>query len=144
VTKTWDYLRDAGYIDQQTATLDIMLLTFTPRLRVFASWVLALIRNPDGTFTGSPILRQCFETTYDLTTSEGVYRSVLDMAMLVTGLLHFLWLMEEVTTLVARNKQRGVRIKDLPAFVTYPERCISDNQPSPRLAVPAKGPILCS
>jgi hypothetical protein len=107
VQKAWHHLYNATYLNPQTASLDLTFLAFNERLRAFASWHLPLVRNPDGRFYGTQLLRAWFESAVDLGTEEGAHRFWIDMAVLVVGAVHFLSVLEEV--LVLRQRQ-GVRM----------------------------------
>ena len=113
VEKTWRYLYNATYLDDQTLSLDMTFLGFNTRLRTFTTWRLPLTRGADGRFYGTQHIRHAFETAYDRGTAEGRHRFNIDIALLVAGGLHLLWVIDEYLTFRAENRRARVRPNSL-------------------------------
>ena len=105
IEKAWQYLYNAKYLDDQTLSLEMTFLGFNTRLRTFTTWRLPLTRNPDGRFYGVQYIRHAFETAYDRDTAAGRHRVNVDMALLVAGGLHMLWVIDEYLTFRAENRR---------------------------------------
>lgn len=109
VIKMLKFLKEAAYIDRRTATLDVSLVTFASRERIFGSWGVRLLRSADGTFSGSAAIRQANELAYDTTTHTGTQRLRTDVAALAASLLLALWAVFDVWRLLLINARKGVR-----------------------------------
>lgn len=107
--KALEYLRDGSYLDPQTTTLEVTLLTFNSRLRAFATWTLPLTRKSDGRFYGRQLLLHAFERAWDFDTPEGSRRFKWDLAYAAVATVHTLWILDELLVMRARNRSEGVR-----------------------------------